>query len=219
MDRPDLDSSVQLMSASFRGSAATGAFARASTPEPGQRPSSNSSSAMRYAADDSVTPIATTGTAGQRTMVRRAVAGATVITTAPGGTAGGSSLHGGPLATPKNMDRPDLASSMELMAPAWRGSAQSVPLHNLGATSPLPQTPASGARPGSAQRRPITPLQELAAGQTFTEGSPKLDAVESSSPATLATPTNADRKIMMARSRNSARSNVLAARFGAEGGK
>mmetsp|Transcript_44391 Transcript_44391/g.128323 ORF Transcript_44391/g.128323 Transcript_44391/m.128323 type:complete len:364 (-) Transcript_44391:84-1175(-) len=143
----------------------------------------------------------------------------------------------GPPATPTNRDRPDLQHSVNTMAASFRGSAAPLavsPLatpHSAGfartgdvpsSPPPLPgqplppQTPGGDARPSSSgsattqfRRVAISPLGASPLVAPCALGG---DAAVAAPFAVLATPTNADRKIMLARSTRSIRGNVLAAR-------
>lgn len=131
VDRPDLESSVQLHSASFRGSAAS----RPSS-APGSRAAATAMSSGGVAevgagrAEDEV-PLSTSNKRPPTPL----------LATESLGVSGG--LH--PEA-PRNVDRPDLESSVQLMSASFRGSAASRP------------TSAAGARPGSPSLRPLEAL-------------------------------------------------------------
>lgn len=207
LDRPDLMTSVQLMSASFRGSAAAAPVAVAAVPTRPVPPQHNGSPAQTHGSQRS-------------TMLRRSGSGANVAPLSPQ-TLLGSGPQYGPPATPKHGDRPDLNSSMQFMSPAFRGSAAAVPVPPAhpatpsGSSRPRPST-APGFYPQGLQARLGCPVAPLVLNSSYAVACDVADAAECHVPGSLPTPTNADRKIMMARSSRSVRGNVLVSRFDRE---
>lgn len=208
-DRPDLSSSVQLMAPAFRGSATPSGLQQArrvASPLLQQSPEQEAFAAV---------PSQSSG--GHRMLTRRVdgqFAGVTPLGVAS--MAVGSAFTCGPPTTPKHLDRPDMSSSMQMMSASFRGSAAPMAIRMATPTGVAagylagavwqPSTPSgsSGWQPstpsGLVRRVVVTPL----AAAPF---EPTAHAA-----VYLATPTNADRKIMLARSSRSIRGNVLAAR-------
>lgn len=258
-DRPDLECSMTLGSAAFRGSAPT-------NPEPRERSRPSSScggspgadsagsgvavAAAIRAAGDSQSEVSASSSPPLRrsrpssaTQLRRPPT-ATNLETEGGASAsgGGASFCGQPIA-PRHGDRPDLSSSMQMNAASFRGSAAS-PLQPTNAVTPsglrrpsggmMSSSPCSpdvlptyaalhGGSFAAQQQRPpsrsggVAPLGGggfALAGEFPTYAELHANDDDADASPTLQTPTNADRKIMMARSSRSVRGNVMAARAG-----
>jgi len=135
MDRPDLESSVQLQSASFRGSAAT---SQPSSAPMRSRPVTSLGSTLDDLCLESFNDSCKLESeVPQSTTNKRAP---TPLLQTDLGTNGGLAPSG-----PRNVDRPDLESSMQLMSASFRGSASR-------------PSSAAGVRPGSsAGGRPLSP--------------------------------------------------------------
>jgi len=214
-DRPDLNSSVQLMAPAFRGSAATPTHLVSAQQEPsGYAYAPFSSQAVNVQAIPApLTSLEEVSAPVCASPARRAshVTSLNVdVAQQP------NSWCAGVGATPKNSDRPNLNASLQLMSASFRGSG-STPSGSSGMrilhapTSPSEPSPPDirpftappvPPRQGQFQRTcPVTPL-----------GGHGMCVSASAEVLSLPTPTNSDRKAMMSRSSRSIRSCVLESR-------
>jgi len=217
-DRPDLGSSVALMQPAFRGSASrpvtapTGAARCEASP---RAAAAAPAAALAAVPASPAAPPAGPGASPPRALVRRSGAaplgGHVVVAWGP---------LAGPPATPTNRDRPDLQSSVSLMTASFRGSAMDARLApGVLAGSPAAAPPEAGPLPGQMLATPAGGRPQTAPGLQARRvvvrplgAAPLAGAANEAAGVAMATPTNSDRKIMMARSSRSIRGSVLAAR-------